>query len=243
MNQPYPIALIGAAGGIGSELAKSLSQEGFPLLLLGRQAEPLNQLANELSSPTQVQTVDARDRAALLAAIKGYGAPLHGLVNLAGSIVLKPAQRTTPEDFQSVLNDNLITAFNTVAVAQGSMAKGSVVLMSSVAAQTGLMNHEAIAAAKAGVEGLTRAAAATGVRKGLRFNAVAPALVDTPLAAGILASDAARQASNRMHPLGRVGQAKDIANVIAMLLKPENDWITGQVQRIDGGLGSVRTPG
>ena len=88
-----------------------------------------------------------------------------------------------------------------------------------------------------------RAAAATSVRKGLRFNAVAPALVDTPLAAGILGSDAARQASNRMHPLGRVGEPKDIANAVAMLLHPANDWITGQVQRVDGGMSSVRTPG
>ena len=242
MSTAHPIAIIGAAGGIGSVLALNLSAAGYPLLLLGRQQDRLQALANTLPGSVAVTAVDALDRSALQDAIKAYGSPLHGIVNLAGSIVLKPAQRTSAEDFQAVLNDNLITAFNTVAVAQATMSQGSVVLLSSVAAQMGLMNHEAIAAAKAGVEGLTRAAAATGVRKKLRVNAVAPALVDTPLAAGILALDAARQASNRMHPLGRVGQASDIANAISMLLDPANDWITGQVHHVDGGLSSVRTP-
>ena len=88
MTEQSPIAIIGAAGGIGRVLAANLSQQGFPLLLLGRQADRLQALATEIGGNVQVQAVDAQDRQALLDAVKGYGAPLHGLVNLAGSIVL-----------------------------------------------------------------------------------------------------------------------------------------------------------
>ena len=244
MSESQAVAIIGAAGGIGRELAQRLAEQGRPLLLMGRNGPALDDLASSLPTLTTVAAVDALDRAALQGVVTDYAAQqaLGGFVNLAGSIYLKPAQRTTPADFQDILNANLVTAFNCVAVSQATMRKGSVVLMSSVAAQVGLLNHEAIAAAKAGVEGLMRAAAASGARKGLRCNAVAPALVDTPMAAGLLASDAARQASNRMHPLGRVGRPEEIAQLICWLLDAQAEWITGQVFAADGGLGGLRLP-
>lgn len=238
------VVIIGASGGIGRALASHLHDEGYALLLIGRSLAPLEEMASTLPG-AQLAALDAGDRAALLAAVQDFAAAqgaLTGIVNLAGSIFLKPAQRTTGDDLDAVLQANLVTAFNTVAVAQQVMRSGSVVLMSSVAATVGLMNHEAIGAAKAGVEGLMRAAAASGARRGLRFNAVAPALVDTPMAAGLLGSDAAREASNRLHPLGRVGTAADIAPVIAHLLAPSASWISGQVFHLDGGLGALRLP-
>lgn len=117
---------------------------------------------------------------------------------------------------------------------------GSVVLMSTCAATVGLANHEAIAAAKGGVEGLVRAAAATYAPNAIRINAVAPGLVDTPLAAQITGNDAARKASEAMHPLGRIGDPGEIARVIAFLLDPYSAWITGQTFGVDGGLSRVR---
>jgi NAD(P)-dependent dehydrogenase (short-subunit alcohol dehydrogenase family) len=117
---------------------------------------------------------------------------------------------------------------------------GAIVLISSAAARTGIPNHEAIAAAKGGVLALTLSAAATYARYNIRVNCVAPGLVDSPLAARITASDAARKASAAMHPLGRIGHPDDVAAAIEWLLDPHNTWTTGQVIGVDGGLASLR---
>jgi NAD(P)-dependent dehydrogenase (short-subunit alcohol dehydrogenase family) len=118
---------------------------------------------------------------------------------------------------------------------------GSVVLVSSAAARLGLANHEAIAAAKAGVIGLTLSAAATYAARGLRVNAVAPGLVRTPLTARITGSEAALKASTALHALGRIGEPEDVASAIAWLLDPAQSWVTGQVLGVDGGLATLRS--
>jgi NAD(P)-dependent dehydrogenase (short-subunit alcohol dehydrogenase family) len=167
--------------------------------------------------------------------------PIRGLVNLAGSIILKPAHLTTDEELRACLDTNLVSAFNVVRAAGRRLANNaSVVLMSSSAAQIGLANHEAIAAAKAGVEGLVRSAAATYAAKGIRFNAIAPGLVKTPLSEKITSSSAAEAFSRSLHPLGRLGEAADIASAIGFLLSDEASWITGQVLGVDGGLGRIK---
>ena len=117
---------------------------------------------------------------------------------------------------------------------------GSIVLCATAAARTGLANHEAIAAAKGGVMGLALSAAATYAGRNIRVNCVAPGLVDTPLATRITSNEAALKASASLHALGRIGRAEDVASGIALLLDPENSWVTGQVIGIDGGLGTVR---
>ncbi len=117
---------------------------------------------------------------------------------------------------------------------------GAVVLVSSAAARLGLPNHEALAAAKAGVIGLTLAAAASYAGQGLRVNCVAPGLVRTPLTVRLTGSEAALKASAALHPLGRVGEPEEVAAAIAWLLDPRQGWITGQVLGVDGGLATVR---
>jgi NAD(P)-dependent dehydrogenase (short-subunit alcohol dehydrogenase family) len=112
--------------------------------------------------------------------------------------------------------------------------------VSSAAARIGLANHEAIAAAKAGLEGLARSAAATYARQRIRFNVVAPGLVRTPLTRGLVANELAEKASLAMHPLGRLGEPGDVARAIAWLLDPDQNWITAQVLGVDGGLADVK---
>jgi NAD(P)-dependent dehydrogenase (short-subunit alcohol dehydrogenase family) len=108
-----------------------------------------------------------------------------------------------------------------------------------VAAVTGLPAHEAIAAAKGGINAMVRSAAATYASRGVRINAVAPGMTETPLAEPILKSEQGRKVSEAMHPLGRVGKAEEIASAIHFLADPANSWITGQVLSVDGGLSTV----
>ena len=234
--------VLGASGGIGSELARRLGRAGARALLCARGADRLGQLAQQTGGTPFPMDATRPDevQAALARAIDLHGG-LDGLVNLVGTVFIKPAHLTKDDEWASTLADNLGSAFFAVrAAARAMKSGGSVVLLSSVAARVGLANHEAIAAAKAGILGLTLAAAATYAPRGLRFNCVAPGLVETPATARIVASDAGRKASMALHPLGRLGQPRDVASAILWLLDPENDWVTGQVLGVDGGLSSVR---
>jgi NAD(P)-dependent dehydrogenase (short-subunit alcohol dehydrogenase family) len=192
-----------------------------------------------------LQQLDATDPEAVDACADAAAAALGGLtgiVNCAGSLLLKPAHLTSTADWQATIAANLTTGFGCVRAA-GRLLKadgGSVVLVSSAAARVGLANHEAIAAAKAGIIGLVLSAAATYARQRIRFNAVAPGLVRTPLTKGLVASELAEKASVAMHPLGRLGEPGDVARAIVFLLDPAQSWITGQVLGVDGGLADIR---
>ena len=238
-KQPGTCFVIGASGGIGSALTSRLREAGWSLVLAGRTRETLENLAAAVGSPVEV--LDATNFEAVTAAVQRHEG-VSAMVNLAGSILLKPAHQTSEAEFEETVNQNLRTAFAAVRAAGQTMRTrgGSVVLVSSCAASVGLPNHEAIAAAKAGVEGLTRAASATYATGNLRINAVAPGLVDTPLADRLTGNPAALRASIAMHPLGRIGAPADIVRAILFLLDPANDWITGQVLGVDGGLARVR---
>lgn len=189
----------------------------------------------------QTACFDARDFDAVDAVFQAHPG-ITGAVNLAGSILLKPAHMTTTQEFDETIALNLRTAFALTRAAGKHMKNtgGSVVLMSSCAAAIGLPNHEAIAAAKAGVEGLVRAAAATYASSRIRFNAVAPGLVATPLARRITENEGALKASVAMHPLGRIGQPEEVARAIAFLLGDHSAWTTGQVLGVDGGLAGLK---
>ena len=229
--------VIGGGGGIGRALIGRIERPDHEIVIISRDSSNHEGL-NAVSTVCDASDIEALDTA--VAEVAGRQ-PVTGLVCLAGSILLKPAHMISPAEWQETIATNLTSAFACVRAAGRHMkGGGSVVLTSTVAAATGLPNHEAIAAAKAGVEGLTRSAAATYAGRGLRFNAVAPGLVDTPLAERITRSEKALEHSRKMHPLGRIGHPNDIASAIAWLLSEENDWTTGQVIGIDGGLGRTR---
>jgi NAD(P)-dependent dehydrogenase (short-subunit alcohol dehydrogenase family) len=231
--------VIGAAGGIGSTLARRLQRLGAQPILLGRSAEKLAPLGEELDAPWQ--PVDAAKVEELERAVLAF-APISGIVNCAGSILLKPAHLTSEAEWDQTIRTNLTTAYATVRAGVKVLGSGggSIVLCATAAARSGFANHEAIAAAKGGVIGLTLSAAATYAPRNIRVNCVAPGLVDTPLSARITGNEAALKASTAMHALGRIGRAEDVASGIAWLLDPENHWVTGQILGIDGGLGTVR---
>ncbi|MEL7474166.1 MAG: SDR family oxidoreductase [Planctomycetota bacterium] len=241
MDERGRCVVIGAAGGIGHCLIDRLRSSGWNLTLAGRTEASLREVAGE---GERVVALDAADFDAVDALLRDED-DVRGVVNLAGSILIKPAHSTAADEFEHTVSQNLRTAFAVTRAAAKVMRKngGSVVLMSSCAASTGLASHEAIASAKAGVEGLTRSAAATYAGAGVRFNAVAPGLVDTPMASRLTGSEASLKASIAMHPLGRIGEPDEIARVIEFLVSPESSWITGQVLGVDGGLARVRGRG
>jgi NAD(P)-dependent dehydrogenase (short-subunit alcohol dehydrogenase family) len=238
-------AILGATGGIGSDVSRRLANDGAQLVLGARSEDALDLLADETGGETH--PLDATDFEQVQQFVEHvtdtYGR-LDGLVNCVGSILLKPAHLTSVEDFKKTLRLNLHTAFFAVKAAARPMMKsdggGSIVLSASAVARKGLKNHEAIAAAKAGVIGVMRAAAATYAGRDVRVNAVAPGLVETPQSKDLLSSKEGRKQSEAMHPLGRLGRPADVARAICWLLdKEETGWVTGQIIGIDGGLGTL----
>lgn len=242
-NQPANYVVIGASGGIGSELCRLLAERGGRLMIAGRDPQKLHDLSASVNAETC--TLDAARgsevEACLHTAAQCFG-EIHGVANCVGSLLLKPAHLTSESEWLDTITVNLTIAFNVVRAAAKVMSTGgSVVLCSSAAAQVGLANHEAIAAAKAGVIGLAQSAAATYAARRLRFNCVAPGMVRTGLTAKLLSSDVMARGSAAMHALGRIGEPRDVASAIAWLLHPEQSWVTGQVLGVDGGLAHVRT--
>jgi 3-oxoacyl-[acyl-carrier protein] reductase len=230
-NKNYLI--VGASSGIGASLAKMLSEKGANVYTASRHAGDTPSVSHLLFD---AQQADFQMFAALPDVI-------HGVVYCPGTINLKPFNRLSATDFQTDLQVNFLGA---VGVLQAVLPKlkraegASVVLFSTVAVQTGMGFHASVASAKGAVEGLTRSLAAEWALNKIRVNAVAPSLTDTPLAEKLLSTDEKRDASNRRHPIGRVGTAQDVASAAAFLLSDEASWVTGQIFAIDGGMGSLK---
>ncbi len=228
------ILLIGGSTGIGLEIIKKLKKENANIFVASRNKGDLDESINHFK-------VDINED--IFEIINSLPNVLHGLVYCPGSINLKPFGRLTESDF---INDFKINVLGAVKTIQGVLTKlknaggSSVVLFSSVAVKTGLGFHASIAAAKGGVEGLTVSLSAEFASSQIRFNAIAPSLTDTPLASGLLSTSEKKEASNKRHPLGRYGNAGDIASASVFLLSDQSSWITGQVLHIDGGMSVIK---
>ncbi|MBM3918741.1 MAG: SDR family oxidoreductase [Sphingomonadales bacterium] len=227
------ILIVGARTGIGAEIVRLAQAEGARIWALGRKKPQANGISWSIWDALGDDEVP----------VGHLPEELHGLVYCPGSITLKPFNRLTDSDYLQEWKLNFLGATRVTRAVYGRLKNtgdSSVVYVSTVAAQTGIPFHSSIASAKAALEGLTRSLAAESAVSGIRVNALAPSLTDTPLAAALLNSDEKRIASGKRHPLGRVGTPQDMASAAIFLLSPESGWVTGQILGVDGGLGSIR---
>lgn len=238
------VMITGASGGLGCAVAAELGAAGWQLVLVGRDADRLRQAhgGQGLQIEADCSTADGARLAFALAA--QHGATPTALAHCVGNVRLGALHRVSVDDWEQCLRANLHSAFHTLAAFVAALREqalpGAAVLVSSVAARIGTPNHEAVAAAKAGVEGLVRAAAASHAGAGIRVNAVAPGLMLTPATAGLVSTDAARQAAQRQYPLPGLGTPQELAGLMAWLLSPQAARVTGQVWSLDGGFSTIR---
>jgi len=230
------IFIVGGSSGIGLELVKVLNDDHHKIYVGSRTADTLAEIpgVHHLSMDVTAEMLD----------LETLPKTLQGLVYCPGTIVLKPFQRLTIDDFKEDFNINLLGA---VKVIQGCIKRlkkspsgASIVLFSTVAVKTGMPFHASVASAKAAVEGLTRSLAAEFAPR-IRVNAIAPSLTDTPLAQNLLSSEEKRKASADRHPLKRIGSSQEIARSAAHLISDASAGISGQVLLIDGGMSALRT--
>ncbi len=168
--------------------------------------------------------------------------PVNGLVYFPGTILLKPFRSISEADFLNDFNINCLGAVAAIKQYFVSMKKsgnGSVVLISSVAAQTGMPFHSSIAMAKGALESLTRSLAAE-FAPDIRVNCVAPSLTATPLSEKFINTPEKMEAIQKKNPLKKIGEPTDVANAVTYLLTPASAWVTGQVLAVDGGMGALR---
>lgn len=239
---PY-VLITGASGGIGSAATFTASKQGWEPICIGR-SESL--LAERLPGFRSIQTdvTDAQQVHELFERLDSEDTAPTALLHCVGSTLIAPFDRVTPEQYAEVLKVNLTSAFLVMSQFIGMLRKkglpGSVVLFSSVVSRIGVSNHEVIAAAKAGVEGLAVSAAASYANIGIRVNVVAPGLTETPLTQRMLASEAGRTAAAKQYPMAGINRAEDVADVAVWLISPESSRITGQVIPVDGGFSRIR---
>jgi NAD(P)-dependent dehydrogenase (short-subunit alcohol dehydrogenase family) len=236
------VALVtGASGGIGRALAQQLSSQGLRVAAVGRDAARLTEVPAQLRVVADTTTPEGAGLA-LAATRAAFGAAPSRLAHCVGSTLIAPLHRTTADAFREVMRVNLDSAFFVLQAWLGALegGAGAAVFASSVVARIGVANHEAIAAAKGGVEALVRGAAATYAGQGVRVNAVAPGMTETPMTAAMLKLPALREGASRQYPLGGVQSAAQVAEVMAWLLGEDAARITGQVIAVDGGFTTVR---
>lgn len=219
--------IVGGNSGIGKATASLLQEVGANLFLYSKSGNATTEL----------------DVTSDFSEIPDLPEVIDGLVYCPGTINLKPFHRISMAEFQQELEVNFFGAVRVLQACLKGLKKSSgasVVFYSTVAVQTGMGFHAGISSAKGAVEGLTRSLAAEWAPSKIRVNAIAPSLTETPLANALLSTSEKKEASDKRHPLGRIGTAQDIAEATVFLLSPKSSWMTGQILHIDGGMSNLK---
>lgn len=224
--------VIGGTSGIGAALVKMLSEQGHKVIATYNSTTP-----QELDNVSFHQ-LDVTDENATMPELPDAVA---GLAYCPGAINLLPFKRLKKENIQADFDLQVGGAVRAIQHALEPLknGKGSVVMFSTVAVQSGFNFHTQVAMSKGAIEGLTRALAAE-LAPTVRVNAIAPSITDTPLASRLLSSDDKKEANAKRHPLQKIGAPEDIANAASFLLNDSSSWITGQVLQVDGGISTLK---
>jgi len=233
----------GGSRGIGAAIAKRLAKDGFHVVAVSRSIDKLEAVCAEIKSEggsAEPLAVDIADSKALSAAIEKI-AETHGrldvLVNNAGITKDGLILRMDDEDFDSVINTNLKSAFVAIRSAARPMMRskgGRIINISSVSGVAGNAGQSNYAASKAGLIGLSKSVAKELAGKNITCNVVAPGFITTDMTDGL--NDTIKDRVKEVIPLKRFGQPHEIAGVVAFLAGPDSTYVTGQVIVVDGGM-------
>ena len=230
----------GAGRGIGRGMAEGLARHGATVVLTGRTRETLDQTAAAMGAGAFVHTADVSKPADVVAlrdtVMERFG-KISVLVNNAGvNAIFKDIDRTSLEEWQTIIDVNLTGVFLCCKYLGGAMGQGgSIINVSSVAGHRGLQRSVPYCASKGGVEMLTKALALDWASKGIRVNTLAPGWVDTDLTHGLLEHDVHGERLKSRTPMGRFAGPGDMAGGVVFLASDASSYMTGQSLVIDGG--------
>ncbi len=231
------ILIIGASGGIGLATALQLQNEGhnvYGTYFKNEQVVSEYPLINWL--PLDLSNLDS------LHWIEKLPEQLDGLFYAVGKVTLKPFNRISLQDF---LEDYKLQTLGAIHVVQQVLShlkksnQASVVFCSSVASQIGFPFHALIGSSKGAIEGVTKSLAAEYAPT-IRFNAIAPSITATKLTAQFINSPEKRAIQDSKHPMKRIGETEDVAQLASFLLSNKSAWMTGQIIPMDGGISAIK---
>ncbi|WP_409183876.1 SDR family NAD(P)-dependent oxidoreductase [Amycolatopsis sp. VS8301801F10] len=235
------VALVtGGTRGIGLATVRALAEAGATVVLTGRDETAAKETAASVGPSVSGRALDVTDAKAVAALVKDVTKE-HGRLDVAvanaGIMEGGLLGMIRPDDVDRTLSTNVAGTLHTVQAAARAMMRkktGAIVVLASVVGEYGSAGQTVYAASKAAVANIARSAAKELGRSGIRVNAVAPGVIETALTESL--SEDARASNIAKTPLGRLGQAEEVAAVIRFLASDEASFVTGQVLGIDGGL-------
>ncbi len=233
------ILIIGATGSVGSALSGLLKQDGIDAHLVAKNKDEVSKLSDKYGfSHTSTSVLDSDFLEKIHSDLNDVD--IQGLAYCVGSIDLKPFNLVTKKDYLNCFDLNFFPVIDLIKKFQENLKKNksSIVLFSTIAVKQGFPNHSIISPVKASLEGLT-ISLASELAPNVRVNCIAPSLSKSKMADKMFKNPKITEAIAKQHPLKRLGQGKDSAELAKFLLSDHSSWITGQVIGVDGGRSSI----